>query len=129
MLLIFDTIFKRTSITYFGQLTEQYPQYGKHEWYFFTPRERKYKNGIRPNRAAGDGFWKATGADKKIKSKTEILIGFRKALVFYRGKPPKGEKTNWIMHEYRINHPPLTKRNPDDMRVSRTYLFVLAFIL
>jgi hypothetical protein len=26
----------------------------------------------------------------------------KKALVFYRGKPPKGLKTNWIMHEYRL---------------------------
>lgn len=26
----------------------------------------------------------------------------KKALVFYRGKPPKGIKTNWIMHEYRL---------------------------
>lgn len=29
-------------------------------------------------------------------------IGIKKALVFYRGKPPKGVKTNWIMHEYRL---------------------------
>ncbi|KAK9150020.1 hypothetical protein Syun_008329 [Stephania yunnanensis] len=29
-------------------------------------------------------------------------IGVKKALVFYGGKPPKGIKTNWIMHEYRL---------------------------
>ena len=29
-------------------------------------------------------------------------VGVKKALVFYRGKPPKGLKTNWIMHEYRL---------------------------
>lgn len=29
-------------------------------------------------------------------------VGVKKALVFYRGKAPKGEKTNWIMHEYRL---------------------------
>ncbi|OIW18149.1 hypothetical protein TanjilG_31269 [Lupinus angustifolius] len=74
--------------------------YGEKEWYFFTPRDRKYPNGSRPNRAAGSGYWKATGADKPIgKPKT---LGIKKALVFYAGKAPGGVKTNWIMHEYRL---------------------------
>lgn len=29
-------------------------------------------------------------------------MAIEKALVFYSGKPPKSEKTNWIMHEYRV---------------------------
>ncbi|CAJ1974841.1 unnamed protein product [Sphenostylis stenocarpa] len=74
--------------------------YGEKEWYFFSPRDRKYPNGSRPNRAAGSGYWKATGADKPI-GKPKAL-GIKKALVFYAGKAPKGEKTNWIMHEYRL---------------------------
>uniref|UniRef100_A0A7N0TB23 NAC domain-containing protein n=1 Tax=Kalanchoe fedtschenkoi TaxID=63787 RepID=A0A7N0TB23_KALFE len=74
--------------------------YGEKEWYFFSPRDRKYPNGSRPNRAAGTGYWKATGADKPIcKPQT---VGIKKALVFYAGKAPKGVKTNWIMHEYRL---------------------------
>ncbi|WOL01519.1 hypothetical protein Cni_G10236 [Canna indica] len=74
--------------------------YGEKEWYFFSPRDRKYPNGSRPNRAAGSGYWKATGADKPIGSPRPVAI--KKALVFYSGKPPKGGKTNWIMHEYRL---------------------------
>ncbi|KAA8538432.1 hypothetical protein F0562_028022 [Nyssa sinensis] len=74
--------------------------YGEKEWYFFTPRDRKYPNGSRPNRAAGSGYWKATGADKPIGHPKPV--GIKKALVFYSGKAPKGEKTNWIMHEYRL---------------------------
>nr|WLK83176.1 NAC protein 2 [Casuarina equisetifolia] len=74
--------------------------YGEKEWYFFSPRDRKYPNGSRPNRAAGTGYWKATGADKPI-GKPKPL-GIKKALVFYAGKAPKGVKTNWIMHEYRL---------------------------
>lgn len=74
--------------------------YGEKEWYFFSPRDRKYPNGSRPNRAAGTGYWKATGADKPI-GKPKAL-GIKKALVFYAGKAPKGIKTNWIMHEYRL---------------------------
>ncbi|KAL0378197.1 UNVERIFIED_CONTAM: NAC domain-containing protein 2 [Sesamum radiatum] len=74
--------------------------YGEKEWYFFSPRDRKYPNGSRPNRAAGTGYWKATGADKPVgKPKT---LGIKKALVFYAGKAPRGVKTNWIMHEYRL---------------------------
>ncbi|KAI4994286.1 hypothetical protein ZWY2020_029334 [Hordeum vulgare] len=77
--------------------------YGDREWYFFTPRDRKYPNGVRPNRAAGSGYWKATGTDKPIRcSATGESVGVKKALVFYKGRPPKGIKTNWIMHEYRL---------------------------
>ncbi|KAK9110243.1 hypothetical protein Sjap_018303 [Stephania japonica] len=74
--------------------------YGEKEWYFFSPRDRKYPNGSRPNRAAGSGYWKATGADKPIG--TPKPVGIKKALVFYTGKAPRGLKTNWIMHEYRL---------------------------
>ncbi|CAN6374507.1 unnamed protein product [Urochloa humidicola] len=72
---------------------------GEKEWYF-SPRDRKYPNGSRPNRAAGAGYWKATGADKPVGSPRPVAI--KKALVFYAGKPPKAVKTNWIMHEYRL---------------------------
>ncbi|KAL9259428.1 NAC domain-containing protein [Drosera capensis] len=74
--------------------------YGEKEWYFFTPRDRKYPNGSRPNRAAGSGYWKATGADKPVGNPRQVAI--KKARVFYVGKAPKGDKTNWIMHEYRL---------------------------
>eukprot|EP00252_Welwitschia_mirabilis_P005388 TRINITY_DN1587_c0_g1_i1.p1 TRINITY_DN1587_c0_g1~~TRINITY_DN1587_c0_g1_i1.p1 ORF type:complete len:309 (-),score=39.68 TRINITY_DN1587_c0_g1_i1:552-1478(-) len=75
--------------------------FGEKEWYFFTPRDRKYPNGSRPNRAAGSGYWKATGTDKPIYS-SGTKVGVKKALVFYIGRAPKGTKTNWIMHEYRL---------------------------
>ncbi|MCE2055650.1 histone chaperone [Datura stramonium] len=77
-------------------------EFGENEWYFFTPRDRKYPNGVRPNRAAVSGYWKATGTDKAIYSASKY-VGVKKALVFYKGKPPKGVKTDWIMHEYRLS--------------------------
>ncbi|KAL6543247.1 No apical meristem (NAM) protein [Orobanche hederae] len=79
--------------------------FGEKEWYFFTPRDRKYPNGSRPNRVAGSGYWKATGTDKIIITEGR-KVGIKKALVFYVGKAPKGTKTNWIMHEYRLSQPP-----------------------
>lgn len=75
--------------------------FGEKEWYFFSPRDRKYPNGSRPNRVAGSGYWKATGTDKIITTEGR-KVGIKKALVFYIGKAPKGSKTNWIMHEYRL---------------------------
>lgn len=87
--------------------------------YFFTPRSKKYRNGNRPARAAGNGYWKATGADKDI-FHNNILVGARKSLVFYIGKAPTGTKTSWIMQEFRLNKDtPQPQTNEEDiMRVT-----------
>ncbi|CAI0445156.1 unnamed protein product [Linum tenue] len=77
--------------------------FGESEWFFFSPRDRKYPNGARPNRTAGSGYWKATGTDKPILSTNGAqCLGVKKALVFYQGRPPKGRKTSWMMLEYRL---------------------------
>ncbi|KAI6669365.1 hypothetical protein NL676_004250 [Syzygium grande] len=77
--------------------------FGEGEWYFFSPRNRKYPNGGRPNRAAGSGYWKATGIDRSIlTSGGTKSIGVKKTLVFHAGRPPKGTKTEWSMDEYRL---------------------------
>uniref|UniRef100_J3LF90 NAC domain-containing protein n=1 Tax=Oryza brachyantha TaxID=4533 RepID=J3LF90_ORYBR len=73
----------------------------QNDWYFFSHKDKKYPTGTRTNRATGAGFWKATGRDKPIYARS-CLVGMRKTLVFYKGRAPNGQKSDWIMHEYRL---------------------------
>ncbi|XP_015060838.1 NAC domain-containing protein 76-like [Solanum pennellii] len=75
----------------------------QNEWYFFSHKDKKYPTGTRTNRATTAGFWKATGRDKAIYLSNSKRIGMRKTLVFYTGRAPHGQKTDWIMHEYRLD--------------------------
>ncbi|CAN6472406.1 unnamed protein product [Victoria cruziana] len=79
------------------------PGDGLSDRYFFTRKEAKYPNGNRSNRSGASGYWKATGKDRPVyASRCNQVVGMKKSLVFYRGKAPKGFKTEWIMHEYRL---------------------------
>ncbi|XVF87926.1 hypothetical protein PTKIN_Ptkin19aG0007900 [Pterospermum kingtungense] len=75
----------------------------QNDWYFFSHKDKKYPTGTRTNRATTAGFWKATGRDKAIHLSNSKKIGMRKTLVFYTGRAPHGQKTDWIMHEYRLD--------------------------
>ncbi|KAL2495769.1 NAC domain-containing protein 21/22 [Forsythia ovata] len=77
---------------------------GGKDWYFYSQRDRKYATGLRTNRATLSGYWKATGKDRPIIRKG-TLVGMRKTLVFYQGRAPKGRKTDWVMHEFRLEGP------------------------
>lgn len=89
----------------------------QNEWYFFSHKDKKYPTGTRTNRATMAGFWKATGRDKAIYMSNSKRIGMRKTLVFYTGRAPHGQKTDWIMHEYRLD-----QDDSDQLQVHQSYI-------
>ncbi|CAL1371660.1 unnamed protein product [Linum trigynum] len=95
---------------------------GEKEWYFFSLRDRKYPTGLRTNRATEAGYWKTTGKDKEIFSATSgALVGMKKTLVFYKGRAPRGEKSNWVMHEYRLENKHRYKSVKEEWVVCRIF--------
>ncbi|XP_045818015.1 NAC domain-containing protein 35 [Trifolium pratense] len=94
---------------------------GEKEWYFYVPRDRKYRNGDRPNRVTTSGYWKATGADRMIRTENFRSIGLKKTLVFYSGKAPKGIRTSWIMNEYRLPQHETERYQKGEISLCRVY--------
>ncbi|XP_047970636.1 NAC domain-containing protein 78-like isoform X1 [Salvia hispanica] len=88
------------------------------EWYFFSVLDRKYGNGARTNRATEKGYWKTTGKDRAVYHRGQI-VGMKKTLVYHIGRAPKGQRTNWVMHEYRLT----------DLELERAGIHQDAFVL
>lgn len=106
-------------------------QTGEQRWFFFSAQDFKYSNGRRSKRATGTGYWKSTGKDRKIRARgTNKLIGTKKTLVFYRGRVPKGIRTNWVIHEYHLHPEPNFTYLviPPHSFVHLTFFFVHVFV-
>ncbi|KAJ7970454.1 NAC domain containing protein [Quillaja saponaria] len=78
------------------------------EWYFFSILDKKYVNGSKTNRATERGYWKTTGKDRPVHHNSRI-VGMKKTLVYHSGRAPRGIRTNWVMHEYKLTDEELEK--------------------
>nr|AOC59211.1 NAC transcription factor 30 [Haloxylon ammodendron] len=92
------------------------------EWYFFSALDRKYGHGSRTNRATNEGYWKTTGKDRPITHGSRV-VGMKKTLVYHRGRAPRGLRTNWVMHEYKLIDEVLEKAGffPDGFVLCRVF--------
>ncbi|XVF14905.1 hypothetical protein REPUB_Repub09cG0100900 [Reevesia pubescens] len=82
---------------------------GDLKWFFYCPIEKKYGRGAKLNRATIYGYWKRTGKDRPVKYNDEV-VGMIKTLVFHQGKAPSADRTDWVMHEYRLAEKDLADR-------------------
>nr|GEW70153.1 NAC domain-containing protein 82-like [Tanacetum cinerariifolium] len=78
--------------------------------------------GSRYNRATEIGFWKATEKDRTVTYKGRTVATI-KTLVFHIGNSGKGERTEWVMHEYRLEDEQLSNAGV----VQDTYVLVKLF--
>ncbi|XP_010444332.1 PREDICTED: NAC domain-containing protein 82-like [Camelina sativa] len=90
---------------------------GDLKWYFFCPREKKYPKGGKANRSTECGYWKTTGRDRDVLYNNEV-VGKIRTLVYHFGKTPRSDRTDWVIHEYRLEDQVLAQKNvPQDSYV------------
>lgn len=58
---------------------------------------------MKENRTTKNGYWKESDVDEvPIQASHGEKVGVKKFLVFCLGVPPTGNKTSWVMEEYKI---------------------------
>ncbi|XP_030542355.1 NAC domain-containing protein 83 [Rhodamnia argentea] len=90
------------------------PGDGEEARYFFSNLDGASNAVVR---ATSCGYWKAQGVPKQISPSSSdahnrMIMGMKKTLVFFRGRPPHGSRTSWVMHEYCLLPAPSAARAP-----------------
>jgi hypothetical protein len=66
------------------------------QWYYYSRRTQ--------NRMTNNGYWMPMGMEEQVlTSSSNKRVGMKKYYVFHIGESPDGNKTNWIMQEYRLS--------------------------
>ena len=96
-------------------------KYGKpNEWYFFTYRK---KGKI----LTKGGYYEVSTHETiydKIGSRRE-LVGFVRTLDFYYGKSPAGTKSQWRVHEFKVNPGTIEVKEDDHVTPKMVNIFLL----
>ncbi|KAL5759394.1 hypothetical protein ACOSQ2_018232 [Xanthoceras sorbifolium] len=85
------------------------------EAYFFTH--------VKQERTTKSGHWESSGPDEPIMYDNKI-VGFKRLFVFYSGE----ERSNWIMHEYRVNPDLISANAPNKALKSKIDSYVICKI-
>ncbi|KAL4272018.1 hypothetical protein GQ457_13G012430 [Hibiscus cannabinus] len=78
-------------------------------------------------------YWKATGSPGYVYSFNSRPIGLKRSMVFYNGRAPHGDKTDWKMNEYKAiqaqgsSAPPTLRQEFSLCRVNKKSNFVRSF--
>lgn len=73
------------------------------KWFFFCPCDARHLRGSRRTRTTASGFWKSTGPDTHVRSRASgHVVGLKKTLVFYLRDQQRHTRTEWVMHEFRL---------------------------
>ncbi|KAK2636091.1 hypothetical protein Ddye_030883 [Dipteronia dyeriana] len=88
--------------------------------YFFT----QVVQGER--RTTKSGYWKAkaSGSEVPVLYDDKKIVGFKKSFRFYSGD----EKSNWIIHEYRVNPDLIPANAPNQILKSKIDSYVICKI-
>lgn len=97
-------------------------------WFFFCSPDKKYGTGSRKKRDNDIGFWKVTGNDTPIFYDSRI-VGMKRSLVFHRGKAGRGDRTDWVMHEYRLEDEVLSDASISQVRSEFCLLLFFSYNL
>ncbi|PQQ07924.1 NAC domain-containing protein 2 [Prunus yedoensis var. nudiflora] len=91
--------------------------YGEKEWYFFSPRDRKYPTVQGRTGQQEPGTGRQPGQTSTLESPRHL--GLKRRSCSTLGKLPKELKTNWIMHEYRLANVDrsASKKNNNNLRL------------
>ncbi|KAI9169043.1 hypothetical protein LWI28_006036 [Acer negundo] len=88
--------------------------------YFFT---QVVQGGRRTTKC---GYWKAkaSGSEVPVLYDDKTIVGFKKSFRFYSGD----EKSNWIIHEYRVNPDLIPANAPNQIYKSKIDSYVICKI-
>ncbi|KAF5175254.1 Nac domain-containing protein, partial [Thalictrum thalictroides] len=78
--------------------------YGKtNEAFFFTDNHTRYLEDNQTFCPTSGGYWQVTDTNKQVLDRNNNIIGYKDRLIFFGGKYPNGQISNYAIEEFRLN--------------------------